>query len=82
MCPTVHLVLCFQDCLNPTGCSSYTIASVAHPNFFPLIILFNENSMSSVNVFVFHPSGFITSNLTINPVPFINGDNPTLYLAK
>ena len=28
------------------------------------------------------PSGLTTSNLTINPVPFNNGDNPKLYLAK
>ena len=45
-------------------------------------MFFNENSISSVNVFVFHPSGLITSNLTIKPVPFINGDSPKLYLAK
>ena len=82
ICPTVHLDLCDQDCLKPTGCSSYTIASVAQPNFFPAIIRFKENSISSVNVLVFQPSGFTTSNFTINPVPLISGDNPKLYLAK
>ena len=54
----------------------------AQPNFLPLIICFNENSISSVNVTVFHPSGFTWSNLTINPVPFNNGERPILYLAK
>ena len=82
ICPTVHLLLCDHDCLNDVGCSSYTIASVAQPNFLPWIICFNENSMSSVNVCVSHPFGFTTSNFTINPVPFSNGDNPILYLAK
>ena len=58
------------------------MASAAQPSFLPFIILFKENSMSSVNVLVFHPSGLITSNFTINPVPLISGDKPTLYLAK
>ena len=49
MCPTVHLLLCDQLCLNPTGCSSYTIASVAHPSLFPFIILCKENK-SLVNI--------------------------------
>ena len=82
MCPTVHLLLCDQLCLNPTGCSSYTIASVAHPSLFPFIILCKENSISSVSVTVFHPFGFNISNLTMNPVPFSSGDKPILYLAK
>ena len=80
--PTLHLVLCDHDCLNPTGCSSYTIASVAQPNFLPFMILLSENSISSVRVCVSHPFGFITSNFTMKPVPFNNGDSPKLYLAK
>ena len=47
-----------------------------------IFLLISENSISSVKVWVFQPSGFITSNLTINPVPFNNGESPTLYLAK
>ena len=83
ICPTVHLLLCDQLCLNPVGCSSYTIASVAQPSFLPFIILCNENSISSVNVTVFHPPiSFMISNFTINPVPFSIGDSPKLYLAK
>ena len=83
ICPTVHLLLCDQLCANPVGCSSYTIASVDHPNLFPFNILCNENSMSSVSVTVFHPPfSFMISKLTINPVPFNNGDSPKLYLAK
>ena len=59
------------------------MASVAQPSLFPSIILFKEYSISSVRVTVFKPpSGLTTSNLTINPVPFNNGDNPKLYLAK
>ena len=44
------------------------------------IILFKENSISSVSVCVSHPFGFTTSNFTINPVPlrFIKSMNKKL----